>query len=90
MIASSLLQDSCNSSSAGESTDIPTIVQNLFKCFGFPAYLINNALEVTSDEVFFRRIGAYFGKAGFQFFHAIQGFLEAPFLGFTEILNIFL
>jgi hypothetical protein len=68
MIATSLLQDSRNSSSARESTDIPTIAQNIFKCFGFPAYPINNALGVASDEVFFRRIGAYFGKAGFQFF----------------------
>jgi hypothetical protein len=90
MIATSLLQDSRNSSSAGESTDFPTIAQDLFKCFGFPTYPINNALGVTSDEVFFRIIGAYFGEAGFQFFHAIQGFLEAPFLGFTKLLNIFL
>jgi hypothetical protein len=90
MIATSLLQDSRNPSSAGESIDIPTIAQDFLKSFGFPAYPINNALGIASIEVLFGRIGAYFGKAGFQIFHAIQGFLKAPFLGFTKLLNIFL
>jgi hypothetical protein len=67
MIATSLLQDSRNPSSARESTDIPTIAQDFFKSFGFPAYRINNALGVASNEVLFGRIGAYFGKADFQF-----------------------
>jgi hypothetical protein len=62
----------------------------IFKSFGFPIYPINNALGVASNEVLFGRISTYFGKAGFQIFHAIQGFLEAPFLGFTKLLNIFL
>jgi hypothetical protein len=46
MIATSLLQDSHNPSSAGESTYIPMIAQDLFKSFGFPVYPINNALGV--------------------------------------------
>jgi hypothetical protein len=66
------------------------IAQDLFKSFGFPAYPINNALGVASNEVLLGRISTNFGKTGFQFFHAIQGFLEAPFLGFTKLLDIFL
>jgi hypothetical protein len=56
MVATSLLQDSRNPWSTGESTDIPTIAQDLFKSFGFPVYPINNALGVASNEVLFGRI----------------------------------
>jgi hypothetical protein len=90
VVTTSLLQDCCNTSSASESTNIPAIAQDLFKSFGFPAYPINNTFRVASNKILFGRINTYFGKAVFQFFHAIQGLLEAPFLGFTKLLNIFL
>jgi hypothetical protein len=90
VVATSLLQNCCNPSSASESTDVPAIGQDLFKSFGFPAYPINNTLGVASNKISFRRISIYSGKAGFQISYAIQGFLEAPFLGFTKLLNIFL
>jgi hypothetical protein len=90
VVATSLLQNCRNTSSASESTDIPTIAQDLFKSFGFPAYPINNTLVVTSNKILFGRISTYFGKAVFQFSYAIQGFIEAPLLGFAKLLNIFL
>jgi hypothetical protein len=74
VVATSLLQNCRNTSSAGESTDIPTIAQDLFKSFGFPAYPINNALGVASNEVLFGRLSTYFGKAGFQFFMQSKDF----------------
>jgi hypothetical protein len=61
MVATSLLQDSRNPSSAEESIDIPTIAQDLFKSFGFPVYPINNVVRVASNEVLFGRISTYFG-----------------------------
>jgi hypothetical protein len=89
MVATSLLQICCNPSSANESTNVPAIAEDLFKSFDFPAYPINNTLGVTSNEILFGRISTYSGKAGFQFSDAIQGFLEAPFLVFMKLLNIF-
>jgi hypothetical protein len=90
VVATSLLQNCHNISSASERTDIPAIAQDLFKSFGLPAYPINNTLGVTSNKILFERISTYFGKVVFQFSYAIQGFLEAPFLGFAKLLNIFL
>jgi hypothetical protein len=90
MIATSLLQNCRNPSSAGESTNVPAIAEDLFKSFGFPAYPINNTLGVTSNEFLFGIIITHSSKAGFQFSYAIQGFLEAPLLGFAKLLNIFL
>jgi hypothetical protein len=90
VVATSLLRNCRNPSSASESTYVPTIGRDLFKSFGFPAYPINNTLGVTSNEVLFRRISTHPGKAGLQFSYAIQGFLEAPLLGFAKLLNIFL
>jgi hypothetical protein len=90
MIATSLLQKCRNPLSTGESTNVPAIAEDLFKSFGFPAYPINNTLRVTSNEILFGRISTQPGKAGFQFSYAIQGFLEAPLLGFVKLLNIFL
>jgi hypothetical protein len=88
--ATSFFQNCRNSSSASKSTDIPAIAQDFIKGFGFPAYLINDAFGVASNEVLFGRISTYFCKAVFQFFHAIQGLLEALLLGFAKLLNIFL
>jgi hypothetical protein len=90
MVATSLLQNCRNPSSANESTNVRTIAEDLFKSFGFPAYPINNTIGVISDIILFGRISTYSGKAVFQFSHAIQVFLEAPFLGFAKLLNIFL
>jgi hypothetical protein len=90
MVASSLLQNCRNPSSASESTNVPAITEEFFKIFGFPAYPINNTLGVTSNEILFGRISTHPGKDGFQFSYAIQGFLEAPLLGFAKLLNIFL
>jgi hypothetical protein len=67
-VATSLLQNCRNTSSASKSTDIPTIAQDLFKIFGFPAYPINNTLGGASNKIFFGRISTYFGKTSFQFF----------------------
>jgi hypothetical protein len=90
MVATSLLQNCRNTSSTRKGTNIPMIVQDFFKGFGFLAYSINEAFGVASNKVLLRRISTYFCKAAFQFFHAIQGFFEAPFLGFAKLLNIFL
>jgi hypothetical protein len=90
VIASSLFQNSCNSPSAGESTNIPTIAQDFLESFGFPAYPLNDAFGVTSNEVLLRGISTYFCKAVFQIFHTSQEFFEAPFLGLAKLLNIFL
>jgi hypothetical protein len=90
MIASSLLQYSCNSSGAGESANISVIVQNFIKSFGFLAYPFNDAFGVASNEALLRGVSTYLCKAVFQNFHAIQGFSKAYFLGFAKLLNIFL
>jgi hypothetical protein len=88
--ASSLLQNSCDSPGTGESANISAIIQNFLKSFGFPAYPLNDAFRVASNEVILRGLGTNFCKAVFQIFHAVQGIFEASFLGFTKLLNIFL
>jgi hypothetical protein len=90
VITSGFLQDGWNSPRTGKHANIPAITQNLFEGFGFSTYLFNDALGVASYEVFFSRVGTHFGEASFQFLHTIQGFLEAPFLGFAKFFNIFL
>jgi hypothetical protein len=65
VITSGLLQNSCDSPSAEESTNIPAIIQYFLESFGFPTYPFNNALGVASDKNFFGRIGAHFGEASF-------------------------
>jgi hypothetical protein len=84
VFASSLLQNSCNSLGAGESTIIATVIQNFLKSFGFPAYPLNDAFRVASNEVLLRGVGTYLCKAVFQIFYAIQGFFKASFLGFAS------
>jgi hypothetical protein len=90
MVATSLLQNYRNTSSTSESTNIPAIAQDLFKSFGFPTYPINNTFGVASNRILFGRISTYFGKAVFEFSYAIQGLLEALFIGFAKLLNIFI
>jgi hypothetical protein len=90
VFASSLLQNSCDSLDAGESTNISTIIQNILKSFGFPMYPLNNSFGVASNEVFLRGVGTNFWKAVFQIFHVVQGFFEASFLGLAKLLNILL
>jgi hypothetical protein len=68
MVATILLQNCRNTSSTRKGTNIPAIVKDFFKGFGFPAYLINDAFGVASNKVLFRRISTYFCKAAFQFF----------------------
>ena len=53
MVTTSLLQNCCNPSSAGEGTNVLAITKDLFKGFGFFTYLINDSLGVTSNELFF-------------------------------------
>jgi hypothetical protein len=53
VVATSLLQNCRNTSSASESTNIPAIAQDLFKSFGFPAYPINNTFGVASNKILF-------------------------------------
>jgi hypothetical protein len=65
MFTSSLLQDSCNSSSAGEGADVPAVIQYFFESFSFSTYPFNNTFGVASDKIFFRRVGAHFGEASF-------------------------
>jgi hypothetical protein len=60
VIASSLLQNSRNSPSAGESTNIPTIAQDFFESFSLSAYPLNNALGVASDKIFCDTLGVNF------------------------------
>jgi hypothetical protein len=52
MVTTSLLQNCCNPSSAGEGTNIPTITKDLVKGFDFFTYPINDSLGVTSNELF--------------------------------------
>jgi hypothetical protein len=74
MIASSLLQNSRNSPSARESTNIPTIAQDFFESFGFPAYPLNNALGVTSDKILLRGISTTLEKLVFNLFTQSKDF----------------
>jgi hypothetical protein len=53
MVATSLLQNSCNPSSAGKGANITTTTKDLFKGFSFFTYPINDSLGVTSNEFFF-------------------------------------
>jgi hypothetical protein len=56
VITSSLLQNSCDSLGARESTNIAAVIQNFLKSFGFPAYPFNDAFGVASNEVLLRRV----------------------------------
>jgi hypothetical protein len=65
MITTSLLPDSCNSSSAGEGADVPAVIQYFFEGFSFSPYPFNNTFGVASDKILFRRVGTHFGEASF-------------------------
>jgi hypothetical protein len=65
VIIPSLLQNSYDPPSAGESTNITAITQDFLKSFGFPTYPFNDALGVASDKIFLRGISPHFGKASF-------------------------
>jgi hypothetical protein len=67
-VATSLLQNCRNTSSTRKGTNIPAIVQDFFKGFGFPVYPINDAFGVASNKVLFRRISTYFCKSCFSIF----------------------
>jgi hypothetical protein len=44
VITSSLLQNSCDSPSTEESTNIPAIAQDFLESYSFPTYPFNDAL----------------------------------------------
>jgi hypothetical protein len=65
MITTSILQNCCTPSGAGEGTNVPAITKDLFKGFGFFTNPINDSLGVTSNKFFFQRVHTHLGKAGF-------------------------